>query len=185
VERIERPSLILYVERDRFGSALCLYIACLLLPLAWSAGSAAQIGPILWALFAGFLTGAFRLLFRQRELVIDRDRNEVRFMERGLFIGIRRRALPLDQVTVWIHSELEPSQPREVLPRRGSIVLGGPGGPGILFLRSTGKPNLLDRADRLAADLGCPLYLNLRSRAPGSESLTFQRTQPTPADPIA
>jgi hypothetical protein len=185
VERIERPSLILYVERDRFGSALCFYTACLFLPLAWSAGSAPQIGPLLWTLFAASMTGAFRLLFQQRAVVIDRDRNEVRFMERGLFSGTRRRVLPTDQLAVWILSEVDTPQAPELPPRRGSIVLGGTGQTGILILRSTGKPNLLERAESLAADLSCPLYLNQRSRVPGSESVTFQRTPQTHPDPTA
>jgi len=178
VERIERPPLTLYVERDRFGSALFFYLACILLPFAWTPGSAAVIGYPLWVLFAFCLINAFRLLFYQRVFSFDRDRDEVRVMERGLLRRIRRRVFSRDQMTVWILAEHDP-------PLRGSIMLGGSGGPEILFLRSTGKPDLLEWADRLAADLRCPLYLNVRSRVPGSESFTFERTPRAPQDPAA
>jgi len=144
-----------------------------------------MIAPMLWTLFAVSLFGAFRLLFQQRALVVDRDRQEVRFLERGLFSGTRRRVLSPDQLAIWILSELEPSQAPEFPPRRGSIVLGGSGRPEIVLLRSTGKPNLVEWADRLAADLVCPLYLSVRSRVPGSESFTYQRTPQTRPDPIA
>jgi hypothetical protein len=185
VERIERPPLTLYTERDVIGSALFFYIACILLPLAWVATSASMIGPVLWTVFAITLANAFRLLFQQRAFIIDRDREEVRILERKVLTRTRQQVLSLEQLTVWILSEGVPSPVLENLPRRGSILLGGSGRPGILFLRTTGKPNLLEWADRLAADLGCPLYLNIRSQVPGTESFTFQRTPQPQRDPVA
>lgn len=152
MKRIERPPLVIYVERDRLGSLLFLWMSMLLAPVAWGAREAVILRDILWAALVLSTGAAFVLLFRARLLAIDRDAGEVRILARAVPWRTLRIRIPLERAFVW---ENERRQPSSVLHE---VCIAKDGGRPWVVQSSHSREAMARLARQLAADLGRPLW---------------------------
>ncbi|HEX7898854.1 MAG TPA: hypothetical protein VF950_13910 [Planctomycetota bacterium] len=152
MKRIERPPLVLYVERDRLGSLLCLWMFCLLLPVIRAAWKAPLLNTLVCSLavFAGLF--AFVLLFRARVLAVDRDAGEVRILVRAVPWRTVRTRIPLERALVWMNER------RESSGTRYEACVAESGGRPWLVRSSSSREDTARLARQLAADMGRPLW---------------------------
>jgi hypothetical protein len=150
VKRVERPPVVLYVERDRLGSFLCLWMACLLLPVAGAVWSQPILGILAVHGVVILGVGAFVLLFRARVMAIDRDLGELRVLDRRVPWRTWRYQIALHRVRIRLQPRNAPAQGHElcVLLPDGATILVKRGGPLTALRRLAGQ---------LAADAGRPL----------------------------
>ena len=150
VKRIERPPHVLYVERDRLGSLLCLWMACLLLPVAGSVWNQPILGILAVHVVLILGVAAFVLLFRERVIAVDRDQGELRVLERRVPWRTWRYQIALHRVRIRLQPRNAAAQVYElgVLLPDGTLILVKRGGPLAALQRL---------AEQLAADAGRPL----------------------------
>jgi hypothetical protein len=150
MRRIERTPHVIYVDRDRLGSFLCLWLLCLVAPLAWLARGMNILSVLLGSLAVLLAVAAFVLLFRERVFVIDRALGELRVLERTLpWRPARRTQIGLHDLTVWM---------RDHGADRYTLCVARRTEPPILLRQGRFPEPLRAWGERFAEDLGQSLH---------------------------
>jgi len=158
MDRLERPSQVVYRE-DRFAKSFVLLIIAAMMALILYGMGGRQI---LWISLAPFLFG-LSLLFFSRALVIDRNAGRALLIERRHPLRTSRRELVIGDLSVRAEI-IDDMRPREgPSPMDGArIWLDVREASSLLFERCDVKEEARARAERLAGDLGRPCRIERR-----------------------
>lgn len=161
MKRIERPTQVLYIDRQLGSSIACLYLLVVGLVVQQVVADVkpAYLRKVVWLLTGAIGVEGVALMSRKRTFVIDHGSGELSISQTTLFGPKADARVPLAELEVRIDDEsVPPPSPAYVRQESYHAKLYRGDAPLVSLAKARHYEGIRELADRFARDLGRPLH---------------------------